>query len=57
MTMSFLNYKIFLTMLVVSVMTWSSPHDVPDEITIGVIPGGSPEAIKKQGIELKEEAR
>lgn len=31
------------------------PEDIPEEITIGITPGGNPEIVKKQGIELASE--
>lgn len=47
-------FFLVLFVIALSFKTMAS-DDVPEEITIGIIPGGSPELIKKQGIEFASE--
>ncbi len=46
---------LFLSLLLAPPLARTSANDTPDEITIGVIPGGNPEVIKKESIELASE--
>lgn len=50
--------KTFLVLFSIVFLTstsFANSNDLPEEITIGIIPGGNPEAVKKESIELASE--
>jgi phosphonate transport system substrate-binding protein len=48
-------YRNLVLVFVLSISLWVTAAERPEEITIGVIPGGNPAQIKQQGVALAQE--